>query len=86
MRRLSTARELLDGELTDASVLDGNLRDLARVNRRFGGVDLSLRAVRSLAEDAARRGAAVDALRVLDVGAGAADIPLALVRAAGPWR
>jgi ubiquinone/menaquinone biosynthesis C-methylase UbiE len=85
MRRLTATRELLDGDLADAAVLDGNLRDLARVNRRFGGVDLSLRAIRSLVEDAERRGMAVDELRVLDVGTGAADIPTALVRSPGPW-
>jgi len=48
MRRLIAARELLDGDLTDSAVLDGNLRDLARVNRRFGGTDLSIHAIRSL--------------------------------------
>jgi len=86
MRRLTAVPEFLDGDLTDAAMLDGNLRDLARVNRRFGGVDLSMRAIRSLAEDARRRGAPVEELRVLDVGTGAADIPLALVRARGPWQ
>ena len=86
MRRLTAVRELLDGELADATVLDGNLRDLARVNRRFGGAELSMRAIRSLVEGAARRGAPVDEIRVLDVGTGAADIPLALVRARGPWQ
>ena len=82
MRRLAAARELLDGELTDPRVLDGNLRDLARVNRRFGGAGLSIRAIRALAAQARGR----HELRLLDVGTGAADIPLALVRAPGPWR
>jgi ubiquinone/menaquinone biosynthesis C-methylase UbiE len=85
MRRLVAARELLDGDLTDARVLDGNLRDLARVNRRFGGTSLSLRAIRSLLEDARSRGAEVDEVRVLDVGTGAADIPLEIVRKRAGW-
>jgi ubiquinone/menaquinone biosynthesis C-methylase UbiE len=86
MRRLVAARELLDGDLTDSSVLDGNLRDLARVNRRFGGSDLSIRAIRALVAAAATGGGGFDELRVLDVGTGAADIPLAIVGARGPWR
>jgi len=86
MRRLVAARELLDGPLDDAAVLDGNLRDLARVNRRFGGTSLSIRAVRALAAGAAGDGPAIDTLGVLDVGTGAADIPLALARTRGPWR
>jgi len=85
MRRLVAARELLDGDLADAATLDGNLRDLARVNRRFGGTDLSLRALRSVVA-AGNGNPGVGALRVLDVGTGAADIPLALVKAPGPWR
>lgn len=85
MRRLANARELLDGDLADPNVLDGNLRDLRRINRQFGGAQLSVRAVRTLV---AARGAtdAGDPLRVLDVGAGACDIPLALAVAHGPWR
>lgn len=85
MRRLDAARELLDGDLTDSSVLDGNLRDLARVNRRFGGTALSIGAIRSLVAGLPS-GERVDELRVLDVGTGAADIPMAIVRAPRPWR
>ena len=85
MRRLVDAREHLDGPLSDPAVLDGNLRDLRRVNRRFGGTALSLRAVRALvAGTGARRQA--EPLRVLDVGTGACDIPLALAGAPGPGR
>jgi len=89
MRRLAEAPELLDGPLTDERLLDGNLRDLARVNRRFGGTSLSLRALRALVERAQAPGGQMagrdGALRVLDVGTGAGDIPLALSRASGPW-
>jgi ubiquinone/menaquinone biosynthesis C-methylase UbiE len=83
MRRLA-ATEHLDGALADTATLDGNLRDLARINRTFGGTRLSVDAVRRLleaADSAARR----TTLEVLDVGTGAADIPLALTRASGPW-
>jgi 2-polyprenyl-3-methyl-5-hydroxy-6-metoxy-1,4-benzoquinol methylase len=75
MRRAAHAEELLDGPLDDPLVLRGNLRDLERVNRRLGGVDLSARAIASLAGE--RR-----ELTVLDVGTGAADIPLALLERA----
>jgi len=88
MRRLADAPELLDGALGDSASLDGNLRDLRLVNRRLGGTAISIRALRALVL-AARGGdgtRGADALRVLDVGTGAADIPLALVRAAGPWQ
>jgi ubiquinone/menaquinone biosynthesis C-methylase UbiE len=68
--------ELLDGPLDDAATLRGNLRDLERANRWFGGARLSCRAVEALLGDA-------DTARILDVGTGAADIPLALLGAAG---
>jgi SAM-dependent methyltransferase len=73
MDRLACAVELLDGPLDDHRALVGNLRDLARINRITGGARLS--------------GAAIDGLRslghvgrILDVGTGGADIPVALVR------
>jgi ubiquinone/menaquinone biosynthesis C-methylase UbiE len=55
------------------------------VNRRFGGTDLSLRAIRSLVA-AGTGDPDVGELRVLDAGTGAADIPLAIAEAPGPWR
>lgn len=73
MRRLSGAQELLDGPL-DGRTLKGNLRDLARVNRWLGGASLSRRAIVPLS-----RGP-FDKVKILDVGTGAADIPLALFR------
>jgi ubiquinone/menaquinone biosynthesis C-methylase UbiE len=73
MRRLAGARELLDGPLADPAVLRGNLRDLARVNRRLGGTSASIRALDRLLGE--RRGAHT----LLDVGTGGADIPLAMV-------
>jgi len=76
MRRLAGALELLDGPLDDPVALRGNLRDLARVNRRLGGTDASRRAVDRLLDH--RHGAQT----MLDVGTGAADIPVALVAAA----
>ncbi|HET9853336.1 MAG TPA: methyltransferase domain-containing protein [Candidatus Limnocylindrales bacterium] len=82
MRRLVDVREHLDGDLREAAILEGNLRDLRRINRVFGGTRLSVEAVRRLVE--ARR-AGGRPIRLLDVGTGAADIPLALLRALGPW-
>ena len=83
-RRLAMARaarreELLDGPLDDAEVLRGNLRDLRRINRLLGGTALSARALSRLLETTA---VTVTAVRLLDVGTGAADIPLALLRRA----
>ena len=72
MDRLTGVAELLDGPLDDRLVLVGNLRDLARVNRRLGGVALSVRAIDALAPGRSP-------IDVLDVGPGGADIPLALI-------
>ena len=72
MDRLTDAVELLDGPLDDPATLAGNLRDLRRINRWLGGVDLSATAIDALA-------AHLGALALLDVGTGGADIPLALI-------
>ncbi len=73
MKRLAYALELLDGPIDDPRTLRDNLRDLRRINRLLGGVGLSRAAVRSLADGQPD-------LSLIDVGTGAADIPLALVR------
>jgi ubiquinone/menaquinone biosynthesis C-methylase UbiE len=75
MERLTDGVELLDGPLDDPDVLAGNLRDLRRINRHLGGIELSATAIEALA---ARRGE----LTLLDVGTGGGDIPLALLRLA----
>lgn len=86
MRRLVDAHEHLDGALIDRTALAGNLGDLRRINRVLGGAELSVRAIRGLLEAASAAGQPIpQTLRVLDVGTGAADIPLAIVRARGPW-
>ena len=79
MDRLGTATELLDGPLDDRAALEGNLRDLARVNRWLGGAALSRRAVAALVREAG------GPIRLLDAGTGAADIPVALLRSREPW-
>jgi SAM-dependent methyltransferase len=76
MDRLAGVAELLDGPLDDHVALDGNLRDLARLNRLTGGTRLSERAIDALGGGAT----------ILDVGTGGADIPMTLLaraRAAG---
>jgi ubiquinone/menaquinone biosynthesis C-methylase UbiE len=73
MDRLSGAEELLDGPLDDRTALVGNLRDLARFNRRLGGAQLTAAALDALAPGTAP-------IAVLDVGTGGADIPLALIQ------
>jgi ubiquinone/menaquinone biosynthesis C-methylase UbiE len=82
MERLGNTLEHLDGPLGDRQTLAGNLRDLRRVNRSLGGTSLSRRAIDALVPP----GAATRPIRLLDVGTGAADIPVALLaswRAAG---
>lgn len=72
MRRETGTTELLDGRLDDRRALVGNLRDLARINRRLGGIRLTAAAVDALAPGSAP-------LALLDIGTGGADIPLALI-------
>ena len=69
MNRLTNVAELLDGSLDDEAALVANLRDLSRLNSWTGGAALSVAAVRTFGP--------IDSL--LDVGTGAADIPVALV-------
>jgi len=69
MDRLTGVAELLDGPLDDPASLDGNLRDLARINRLTGGTRLSALAIDALG----------DATTILDIGTGAADIPMTLL-------
>jgi len=71
MKRLAHAEELLDGPLDDLDAVAGNLRDLRRFNRAFG-VRLSRAAIERLVP-------APEHLRLLDVGTGGADIPVALL-------
>jgi SAM-dependent methyltransferase len=78
--RLAGAEELLDGPLDDPATLAGNLRDLRRANRTLGGISLTRRALDALVGAAADSG---EAISLLDVGTGAADIPLALI---DDWR
>lgn len=73
MNRLENAPELLDGPLDDEAALRHNLRDLRRLNRLLGGVDLSARGLDALAPDGRRPET------LLDVGTGSADIPKALL-------
>jgi ubiquinone/menaquinone biosynthesis C-methylase UbiE len=85
MRRITDGQELLDGPLDDPAALRGNLRDLRRINQRLGGVRLSGRALEALLDRGPTTAAAPSAppappVRLLDVGTGAADIPVALIR------
>jgi ubiquinone/menaquinone biosynthesis C-methylase UbiE len=72
MDRLADGVELLDGPLDDSEALAANLRDLAWINRRFGGIELSRRALDALVGDHP------GPLSLLDVGTGGGDIPAAL--------
>jgi SAM-dependent methyltransferase len=67
------AVELLDSGRLSSSEVAANLADLARLNRLPGGTDASVRAIERLADSG-------NALRVLDVGTGAGDMPVAFAR------
>lgn len=68
--------ELLDQPGHDPALLAGNLADLRRVNRRLGGVRLTIAGLDVLTRDL-RHG---DSLRVMDVATGGADIPVAVAQ------
>jgi ubiquinone/menaquinone biosynthesis C-methylase UbiE len=88
MERQGNTLEHLDGPLGDRATLAGNLRDLQRVNRFLGGTALSRRAIGALL---ANTGPLPEAnlepdghlLHLLDIGTGAADIPISLLTS---WR
>ena len=83
MRRLLTlgartgAAELLDSGSLSRSDVEANLADLARLNRLPGGTDESLRAIERLV-------ATGNDARILDVGTGAGDMPIAFAKRG--WR
>jgi ubiquinone/menaquinone biosynthesis C-methylase UbiE len=77
VERVIDRPELLDGPLDDAAALAGNLRDLRRVNRLLGGARLSRAAIAGLL--AARGIPDSTPITLLDVGTGAADIPVTLL-------
>jgi ubiquinone/menaquinone biosynthesis C-methylase UbiE len=86
MERRAHTLEHLDGPLGDRATLAGNLRDLRRVNRFLGGTRLSRRAIDALLRATAGAPSATiepSPIRLLDVGTGDADIPIALLSA---WR
>jgi ubiquinone/menaquinone biosynthesis C-methylase UbiE len=79
---LATRRELpelLDEDALSPTDVAANLDDLARLNRLPGGVTASVSAIAALAN-----GTATSGLRILDVGTGRADFPLAFARRG--WR
>ena len=73
LHRRADLTELLDEAGVDRGELDRNLRDLARLNRLPGGTDASIRAIRHLVRER-------EEVRVVDVGAGMADMALAFAR------
>lgn len=64
----------MDEPVADAGELEANLRDIAFANARLGGTAPVVRALRRLSASPA------SARSVLDVGSGAGDVPLAMVR------
>jgi len=70
------AAELLDSGSLSMSEVEANLEDLARLNRLPGGTAASIAGIRRLID-------AGNAARILDVGTGRGDMPLAF--AAAGW-
>ena len=72
----ATATEFLDRPDCDPALAAASYRFMEMVNRRFGGIRIVRR---FLATEGARRHAG-SPLRVLDIGSGSCDIPLAVSR------
>jgi len=72
----ATAKEFLDQPDLDPGLAVASYRFMERVNRYFGGVRIVRRFV--AAEAAGREDGTP--LRILDIGAGSCDIPLAVSR------
>lgn len=70
--------EVLDDPRTDAGVVVATLRDIARINRFFGGASAAARRLGEFLDG----GASGRSVTLLDVGTGAADIPRAAARLA----
>lgn len=70
----SLEKEILDGPLPDRKSLLSNMRDLEWVNRHAGGVATVTWALSRLTDGLAER-----RFRLLDVGTGGGDMPLAIV-------
>lgn len=68
------AVELLDGGCLSLPEVERNLVDLARLNRLPGGVSASVNGIRHLLDGR------VGTPRILDVGTGSADMPIAFAR------
>jgi SAM-dependent methyltransferase len=64
----STALELIDGPVDSAGELEGSFRDIALINRHFGGTAVVRFALRNLAPAS-----------LLDVATGVSDIPKAIL-------
>jgi ubiquinone/menaquinone biosynthesis C-methylase UbiE len=84
VNRLANQPEILDGPLPERAILRRSLRDLRRVNRWLGGVALSRSALMGLLNAdpdrvAGRAAAGELPIRLLDVGTGLGDIPVALL-------
>jgi SAM-dependent methyltransferase len=73
VERLANRLEILDGAQPDARLLRKSLGDLRRLNRWLGGAGLSCAAVAYFSRDR-------PSLRLIDVGTGLADVPVALLR------
>jgi ubiquinone/menaquinone biosynthesis C-methylase UbiE len=71
------AAELLESGRLSRSEVEANLADLARLNRLPGGTDASIRAIERLMGTG-------NGARILDVGTGAGDMPIAFSRRG--WR
>jgi len=70
------SREMMDDPAADRGELDRSLRFIRGVNRRLGGTAATIGHLRRWSAD----WPAGEVVRVIDLGTGAADIPLAIVK------
>ena len=70
------SREMMDDPAADRGELDRSLRFIRGVNRRLGGTAATLGHLKRMSAE----WPAGDVVRVIDLGTGSADIPLAIVR------
>lgn len=75
----ATTRELMDDPRSSVPDLRENLRDLERMNRWLGGHAIVRRYLDRILPVWRRAQTSTQALRVLDVGTGGADVPAAIV-------
>ncbi|MBC22811.1 MAG: hypothetical protein CMJ32_02685 [Phycisphaerae bacterium] len=74
MKTRATGREMMDDPSADREEIAESFQFIRQVNRWFGGTSATLRCIRHIHERMPQN----QAIRILDIGTGAADIPIAI--------